>query len=151
MKTSVVETVWRLRRVLLLGALVVVLPGLGVWGLWEPVREGVEAVRGAEGLVLLGWWGLLVLVGGVLAAGALLPTHAVSLGMGYVFGLAGGLAGALGAVVIGTAGGWAAAKGEDRVGPRVTLFTLVGLDHAVAAPAHAVAGLLLTLRVAHRA
>ncbi|MEM6550801.1 MAG: hypothetical protein AAF750_01490 [Planctomycetota bacterium] len=100
----------RLWRVFGLAGLVVVLPGLGVLGIWEPVREGVESVRGAEGVVLLGWWGLFVVVSGVLAAGAVLPTHAVSLGMGYVFGIGGGLLGALGAVVIGTVGGWGVAR-----------------------------------------
>lgn len=108
--------VWTKGLLLLVGlaGAAVALPAVGVLGLWEPVRGVVDSVRGAESWGAWGWWGwwgVLVLAGGVLVGGAVLPTHAVSLGMGYVFGMAAGLAGALGAVVIGTVGGWGVAKG----------------------------------------
>lgn len=88
-----------------IGALAVVLPGLGAVGLFEPMRVGAEAMREAGGV----WWPVFVVVGAIACGLAVAPTHGVSLAAGFVFGPVLGAAGAIVAVVAGSAIGWKAA------------------------------------------
>ncbi len=98
-------------RVLMVAGLAVVLPGLGVLALYGPMEGVVDGLRRSGGGV---WWpvwlGVWVGVGGLLVGVAVLPTHAVSLASGFVFGGVWGTAGAWAAVVIGSALGWSLAR-----------------------------------------
>lgn len=84
----------------------VALPALGVLGLLDPARRAAEAVRG-DGLA---WLPVFVVVAVVACGTAVLPTHAVSLAAGFLFGTVLGTGTALTSVVGGAALGYALAR-----------------------------------------
>lgn len=83
--------------------LAVVLPGLGVLGLAEPLGEVAEGLRQRAGWTLP----VFIVAAAVLTGLAVLPTHAVSLAAGFVYGIGGGLLGAMGGVLGGSLVGYA--------------------------------------------
>lgn len=90
----------------MLPLLAVVLPALGAVGLTGPLREGAEWLRSESGWTLPAF-----VLGASVASGlAVMPTHAVSLAAGYVYGLAGGMAAAMAAVFGATIVGYLAAR-----------------------------------------
>lgn len=95
---------WALRRVGLVAAVAVALPGLGVLGLFEPLSQWAEGVRGGEAVAA--WWPAFVAVAAVLCGVAIMPTHGVSLAAGFVFGGAMGTLAAVASVVVGSLLGW---------------------------------------------
>ncbi len=102
MRARLVRALNRHRGVLLLMVVAALLPGLGVLGLYEPLREAAAGMRAGGAW----WWPAFVIVAAAACGLALLPTHAVSLAAGFVFGPVLGSAAALAAVVGGTAIGW---------------------------------------------
>jgi len=85
-----------------LGGLVVVLPAVGAVGLYEPIRELAETVRGQG----LRWWAVFVAAAAVLCGAAVMPTHGVSLAAGFMFGAVWGVGAAMASVAAGSGLGW---------------------------------------------
>ncbi|WP_428387949.1 TVP38/TMEM64 family protein [Mucisphaera sp.] len=110
--TTTVETLdtptrgWRawLPTIGLLGV-AVLLPALGALGLAGPIRGAADVLHEQAGWTMP----LFVLAAALLAGVAILPTHAVSLAAGYVYGLALGLPAAMVAVLAASGLGYALA------------------------------------------
>lgn len=105
------------KKWVVLAGVAVLLPGVGVLGLWPWLQAAAEAMRASPGL----WWGIFAIVAGMACGLAVLPTHAISLAGGFVFGLIPGTLAALLAVLVGSGIGWTVTR---RVGGKSLSPTL---------------------------